>query len=61
MPPAAWAEGKGMGPATLWQRLSRGWDLEAALTEPVEPRKPYERWLPRNPNPKRRGRKPGPR
>jgi hypothetical protein len=53
-----WAEELNIKEVTLSQRLFKGWSVERTLTTPVEPRKPYHEWIHRNPNPRRRGRKP---
>ncbi len=55
-----WAERLGIKAVTLGQRLLRGWSVEKALTRPVERRKPYSQWRPREkprrpPAPKPRG------
>lgn len=43
---AAWAEEVGMRANTLLARLRRRWTVSAALTEPVDPRKPFTPWPP---------------
>jgi hypothetical protein len=43
-PLAAWAREYGLGISCLWLRLSRGWPVERALTEPVGASK-YPIWI----------------
>jgi len=54
---AAWAEEIGMKHVTLSQRLFKGWTVDRALTQLVQPRRPSCEWR-RRPDAKKPGPKP---